>query len=431
MHYFVYLRTKVGQGVPANKQIMRLFLNVAIGLLVLTGCKKDPPNPAPEPCNDEFYDCDRDTLNILWIDTLTTDLFETIPIIKVGNSIIHSYRIADRLSALQSRNIYSGEVEWESGSIPRNIGDDETSSFSNSRYVFINAMRSHHAIDLNNGQETWRFDTEYGEVTSFLIDEYYITSNSSSCLDAHSVDVLVCDAKIRSQCDLAFREYATDDQEGVEVRAHSAYIDASGDLILIIGINRYRYPDNWFDLKCYNYSQDSLVWEVLGVGEDERFAGLLSMSGYPKVDLENNRVYVMDIRTLYCYDLITGQEVWRSNGTPSSNYILYGEKVVWVDSDWHATAVNKHTGELIYRENIDGIPDRIEPWGHKCIIATGDLRLMDLNTGKILHNKGWWLPYYGGGSSYTTPLIDEANNRMYLTDGYAIICAEIPVEWKE
>jgi hypothetical protein len=32
---------------------------------------------------------------------------------------------------------------------------------------------------------------------------------------------------------------------------------------------------------------------------------------------------------------------------------------------------------------------------------------------------------------YTSPLIDEANNRMYFTDGYAIICAEIPETWKE
>ncbi len=52
---------------------MKLLLNLVLGLLVLTACKKDPPVPAPEPdpCNELFYDCDRDTLNILWIDTLT------------------------------------------------------------------------------------------------------------------------------------------------------------------------------------------------------------------------------------------------------------------------------------------------------------------------------------------------------------------------
>ncbi len=413
---------------------MKLLLNL-LGLFMLAGCEKEPPVPAPDPdpCNDLFYDCDRDTLNILWIDTLTTTgmRFSTIPIIKVGNSIIHSYRTADRLSALQSRNIYSGEVEWESGSIPKNIYDKETSSFSNSHYAFINALGSHHAIDLANGQELWRFDTEYGVPMSFLIGDFYITSKRYA-IYSDSVDVLVCDA-LTGQCDLAFREYATGNRDGVGIRAHSAYINVSGDLILIVGIDKGDYED-LSDLKCYNYTQDSLVWEVLDIGHEDQWLGLLNQVGYPKIDLENNRVYVMTDKTLYCYDLSNGQELWRlyfaHTNMLSSNYILHGNKVVWIDDRGHAIAVNKHTGELIYRENIDdAAPVRIEAWGNRCIVARSDFQLMDLNTGKILH-KGW-LPYHGGTKRYTAPLIDEANNRMYFTDGYAIICVEIPAKWKE
>ncbi len=420
---------------------MKLLLNLVLGLLVLTACKKDPPvpAPAPDPCDDTSYECDLDTLNILWIDTLTDRPLRTIPIIKAGNSIIHSYGylVGNVPPVLQSRNIYSGEVEWESEPIPENLSGRETESFSNSHAVFINAGGTHHyAIDLSNGQELWSFNMEYGASTSFLIGDFYITSKHYASY-SDSVDVLVCDA-LTGQCDLAFRKYARDGR-GVHGRAHSAYINASGDLILIIGINSYKHPDyRRFDLKCYNYTQDSLVWEVLAVGQDGGYlaSGALIHSGYPKIDLENNRVYVMTARKLYCYDIGNGQEVWHAyfayDTTPSlSNYILHGDKVVWVDTYGHAMAVNKHTGMIIYREDLnDGnFFGRIEVWGNRCIVAENRLQLMDLNTGKILR-KGW-LPYHGPIKKYSSPLIDEASNRMYFTDGYAIICVEIPAKWKE
>jgi outer membrane protein assembly factor BamB len=402
-------------------------------LMWLAGCKKEPPVTPEPPC---YFDCNRDTLNILWVDTPSQgELFQSIPIFKDGNSIIFSYDVGENSSAIQSRNIFSGEVEWEILNTPRSLTEHETGAFYSEGKLLLNSGITHYSLNVSSAINEWSFDLEKVEVTSFALADKYITSRYYSTMGfPDSAEVLVCDVGT-GICDVAFREYAKG-LRGARVRGHSGYVNSEGDLILLIGIDRMEYASGYnksSDLICFNFTQDTLIWEVLGI-EQNGGSGLLNIGGYFKVEQSTHRVYVMAAKTLYCYDLQNGQEIWRSHFTNtnmlSCNYIIHGDKVVWIDDMGYSIAVNKHTGDLLYRENLkDGAPGRIEAWGNRCILGFSELQLIDLNTGKVLRKA--WVPKYGSGRWFTSPLIDEANNRMYFTDGYAIICAEIPETWKE
>jgi len=416
---------------------MRGKLFIALLVTVwLAGCKKEPPTPpAPQPCKKN---CNVDTLNVLWKDTVSYDMWDlcrSIRIAKTGNSVIFSREVSEFASAVLSRNIFTGELDWEWLQTTSACSDRETATFYSDTKVLLNSHNEHYAIDITTGQQLWSFSHVRGEVTSFALDDYYITSSfyeNSGFPD--SVDIKVCEINT-GVCDLAFRVYANA-QRGARVRAHSAYKSSVGDLILIIGISRTEYAVGWnesSDLICYNYTQDSLVWKVEAMeGFDN--TGLLNIAGYPKIEEHNNHVYVMTAKNMFCYHLLTGEQVWRTyfptTNMLTGNYIIHGDKLVWIDDMGYAIAVNKYTGDIIYREDVNTAAlTRIDVWGDKCIIARGDMQLMDLNTGKILRKA--WLPSNGPTKMYTSPLIDEANNRMYFTDGYAIICAEIPETWKE
>jgi outer membrane protein assembly factor BamB len=355
---------------------------------------------------------------------------------RTGSNIIHSREVSEYSSSIISRNIFTGEVDWEWLQTNRAYVHDETSSFYSNNKLLLNSYNNHFAIDINTGHELWHFNHVTGEVTSFVLDDYYITSNfywgAGGMRD--SVDIKVCDINT-GVCDMAFRVRAKG-QRLASVRAHSAYKNSSGDLILIIGVSRTFWGPGYnasSDLICYNYTQDSLVWEVEAMeGYDN--TGLLNISGYPKIEPENNRVYVMTAKNMFCYHLLTGEQLWRTffpnTNMLKCNYIAHGNKLLWVDDMGYLIALDKYTGDIIYREDVDiGALNRIDAWGDKCIIAQEKMHLVDLNTGKILRTA--WLPSNGPAKMYTSPLIDEANNRMYFTDGYAIICAEIPETWKE
>jgi outer membrane protein assembly factor BamB len=381
-----------------------------------------------------------DTLNILWKDTNIShdgwDICESIRMKIVGDKLIHSRDVAELSTSVISRNIFTGEVAWEWLQTTTVKNESETGSFYAGNKLLLNSRNDHYAIDITNGQQLWHFNHVEGEFTSFVLDDFYITSNfywgAGGMRD--SVDIKVCDINT-GVCDMAFRVRAKG-QRLASIRAHSAYKNSSGDLILIIGVSRTFWGPGYnksSDLIFYNYTQDSLVWEVEAMeGYDN--TGLLNISGYPKIEPENNRVYVMTSKNLFCYHLLTGEQLWRTffpnTNMLNCNYIVHGNKLLWVDDMGYLIALDKYTGDIIYREDVDiGALNRIDAWGDKCIIAQEKMHLVDLNTGKILRTA--WLPSNGPTRWYSSPLIDEANNRMYFTDGYAIICAEIPDTWKE
>jgi outer membrane protein assembly factor BamB len=223
-----------------------------------------------------------------------------------------------------------------------------------------------------------------------------------------------------------------------DVRAMTGYVNENGDEIIIAAVNMYldqNSNDHSADIYCYNATQDTLIWQIKDIEDEPMLGYLVNQPGIPKIDLENQLVYLHFSKAMYCLDLTNGNVVWdryfMETNMFSSNHLIYEDELIWQDDMGYLIAVNRFTGELLYRKFVnDGtFGTRIAIWRGKVLMAYHKIQLADPATGEIWRSAD--IRSSGSGKIVSLPVFDESKKRMYFTDGYAIVCAEIPDSWLE
>lgn len=372
-------------------------------------------------------------LKVIYKDTLTDKLFNSIPLNLVDNELLFSYQTAAFKNRFQKRSIQTGEIIWETPIIHGSVTVAESGTYYQDGNIYNGTCNFIVSINQTTGQENWRSEE---------IDHCHIASVGS-----HLYGSKPCGNPIDSTTILAINRgtghahevmqlYREEDRYP-DVRAMTGYVNENGDEIIIAAVNMFldqNSNDHSADIYCYNATQDTLIWQKKNIEGEPMFGYLVNQPGIPKIDLENQLVYLHFSKAMYCLDLTNGNVIWdryfMETNMFSSNHLIYEDKLIWQDDMGYLIAVNRFTGELLYRKFVnDGTLNRMAIWNGKVVVCFHKIQLLEPSTGEIW--KSVEVPSSGVGKAVSQPVFDDSNKRMYFTDGYAIVCAEIPDSWLE
>lgn|GEM_PF-3236754 len=373
-------------------------------------------------------------LKIIYKDTLTDQLFRSMPLVLSNKELLFSYQTEPLTNRFQKRSVQSGDILWESLDIAGSGKPAEARTFYLNGNIYHGTCNFIVSINQATGQENWRSEE---------IDHCHIANVGSHLYGSKphgnpvdSTTILAID-RGTGQAYEVMQLYREEDRYP-DVRAMTGYVNENGDEIIIAAVNMFldqNSNDYSADIYCYNATQDSLIWQIKDIEDEPMLGYLVNQPGTPKIDLENQLVYLHFSKAMYCLDLTDGNIIWdryfMETNMFSSNHLIYEDKLIWQDDMGYLIAVNRFTGELLYRKFInDGTyGTRIFIWRGKVLMSYHKIQLADPATGEIW--KSIEVPSSGADKAVSQPVFDESNKRMYFTDGYAIVCAEIPDSWLE
>jgi len=207
-----------------------------------------------------------------------------------------------------------------------------------------------------------------------------------------------------------------------------------GDEIAVfkVGGIDWRTKREFWHLYAYNLDGDSIYYKALDIAPAQRGNGQ-----YPIID--GNYAYLQTHRTLQCYDLLKREQVWQHNFAAKGgtrhftfpNIIVHENRVYILGDDGALFCFNKLTGEEIWRmtDQPGGGLEEYMVLYKGVLYYTGEkgaiygVRATDgevLLKMKSYNNEG----YYRGGLG-----ISEQFNQLYVSDGYDVMAFEIPEKW--
>jgi len=370
---------------------------------------------------------------IIWKEEISEKPSRSIPLHRHNDGIVFSFEENSGSERFQKRSMDSGSLTWESDPYDYLPKDEASHSADDSRiYQFLSSGIV--GIDLNTGQEDWR--VEEANVSHKFELGNNVFGVDRICKKSRDATIL----KINSQTgavDTLFSVSSTN-YRFPQIRSLSGFIDYRGMEILIAAVNMGAFQSSnreVVDVYCYNVTQDTLMWKAESIQGAPLFGYFLSMWSNPQIDLENNLIYFQFNKAIICMNIRDGSVVWDTffpNSFMSiSNQIIYEDKLIFHEDFNGLTALNRFTGELIYRSQIGYLhTERLDVWNDKIVYVQDNIKLVDPSTGEVwremkVSDSPW------SNQKVSMPYFDDDNKRMYYYDGYAIICAEIPDTWYE
>lgn len=396
-------------------------------LIASIGCNRDV-TPSPKTPTDNSIE----SLNVIWKDTMTNMLCWSIPLFEHQNELVFSYNKSLGVSHVQKRDPISGAVRWESDVVGGAMIGSEVQTFVHGNTLYHNEGEAILSMNLNSGSIGWKNQGVNHFHSTSLVEHIY---GSRYRMAGDSLEVIAIH-KTSGIKKVVFKLGPEGSRYPV-ARAMTGYVNENGDEVLLVGVNMHQMsPSNRrsADIYCYNVTEDTLIWKIQDIEDEPDLGYLINMTGTPKIDLENGLVYFHFAKALYCLNIHTGAVVWdhyyANTNMLGSNHILHEDKIVLMDDMGYLIAHNRFTGALLYRTYIDdSAPSQIGIWRGNVVVAHSRLQLLDINTGEQLREI--LVPASGSSKLISQPLMDEINKRMYLFDGYAIVCAKIPDSWLE
>ena len=202
-------------------------------------------------------------------------------------------------------------------------------------------------------------------------------------------------------------------------------INENGDTILLYFYSRKIWSpvDLHMDFIKYNLTQDTIDW-MLRDFDYENSSGTVT----PPIIL-NDKIYVHTVRSIYCFDLATGVEIWRREYLYTNfiftNFIINDNILNTISDEGHLIGINIDTGEELYNNDYGAYSKGITFYKDRLYYASEYIFIVDYRTGELLH-KLKSSNAKRGDFFINKIAIDEENEVMYAQDGSFMQAIKIP-----
>jgi outer membrane protein assembly factor BamB len=428
---FVYISNTAFQNLINMKRVIYL---VSLSLIViLLGCADK--NAHIIDLNDDHIEdeINSDTLKVLWqvpLDDDTLAYSSIHPKLYNGN-LLFSRKSFDTLGdeRLMLIDVETKELKWSWDNYIKPNGVQQISDYAIIGDLFqLCSHQDNYAIDLNTGFAIWGTNLDDGDPTiSVYEDKVFHTFSYGYSPHGDSSKIVMCDAENGEWKDV-FKVVKIDEFE-VGLYPPAVTIAENSDTILIfqnkrIEISPYKGE---VDLYCYNLTHDSIVWKRTGIDIE---------SNIREPIIENGNVIFVGNWSLFCLDLETGVTRWKRTyddhfGLVSSNYLLFENQLIYKRDNGDLYCVDIDSGLVIWSvidSEAGACCTEMRIYDDRIYYGNGELFIIDVYKGEVLHkydtpnsSQG-----YSGAIFRNAIAVDLENKKMYTTDGYFLICMELP-----
>ncbi len=403
---------------------LKLLLPV---LILFQFCNKPEPdlipvNPIPTPTTEQ------DTLNVLWQTPLSVDTSEGVGI----HPFLHKEHIfasyqgtwSSENEVLYCFNKSNGSKIWQWEDYISNTGQSiirHNGSHIFNNGFFINSYYDQYFVDLNSGNTIWSTQFNNGDpFISTYDDKVFHTKSFGSSPMQDSSKIVMCDIEQGNWKDIYMIQKT--DEFSVNLYPPAVQINQNSDTLLVFQCKQIRTSpyEGKVHLYCYNMTQDSIVWkrEEIDVEANVR----------PPI-IFNNMVIYLGFGSVFCLNINDGNTLWKhtyndSHRLYSSNYFIHNDNFIYRRDNGDMICVNPQTGSIVWESDKTGaccVEMRI--YGDRIYYGNDELYIVNALTGEVLHKYRSPNPR---ASFLSAVAVDEENKRMYTTDGYFLMCMQLP-----
>jgi outer membrane protein assembly factor BamB len=308
----------------------------------------------------------------------------------------------------------------------------------NNNILFTGYSQYLYAVDLNTGQRVWKHThgnniginkfSMLGNVPFQIYKPYTGGLSTSWCRIAK------CDINTGEKTDLV-ETWMEDDYEFL-LDPPTWTTNETGDTLIMFlyGGWNFQLVKGLVKAYCYNITQKRMEWEKRDfvAGEDACF-------NIPII-INNNKVVFQAAKSLYCFDISSGDLIWKYNPTPMESYsgtpMLYRDEKLYIRCvSGKVTCLNAQTGAMLWKTRNEYIPapnGRMDIYNGKLYLAAwGDnvefyLYCLSAENGDFIwQDKGPFNKISGGVT------IDQNTGYLYCTNNREIMCIDLNKSPKE
>ncbi len=299
-------------------------------------------------------------------------------------------------------------------------------------FILLSWTRELNKVDMKDGRTIWsdfRPDSTTGINRVNAFGDMFFAEHS---IPGHDFSALVrCNTSQFQGWDTIFSAHIGADNFSPFLCAPSVAVAPWGDTLLVFqeaSVN-FKSGKGRITMYGYNLTADSVLWKTL---LPERNSNNITL---PLI--EGDRVYFQTDLAVYCFNLLSGQVVWRQDfggghGFLTTNLLIVGEKLIAGPHDTDLFAVDKMTGKMIWR-NTDSGGSRnymVHYKGRIYFTAMGSAKLhcVDAATGtNIFAERPPTAAEDDRATFFDSEIaIDEATGLLYTHDRFHALCLKLP-----
>ncbi|HAD97207.1 MAG TPA: hypothetical protein DCG19_07350 [Cryomorphaceae bacterium] len=405
-------------------------LQILLGLIFLSACRKNEPVPFPPDPGPE------QKLEYVWSQYLRDDsaaTFYSIDPKLYDNTVLFSTSNGNS-EVVKSFNKLTGELNWEwsDNNYQRNYLNNENALLVNN-VLFLGAKHTIYAINAANGSTRWTYTWPaevYGDIYLYTDGQYLYHRIMVEHPKLPAYDAYIMRTPVDAtapQWDTVFIDPA--DTHSKRFKSLNFFTRTDGHEMMVGVVDAAGIEDGVSgktSLFLYDLTAENLVYYKDNAMPNGAFLNPLQ--------LDQDKVYVLGGWGVHAFDLQTGEEVWTYQHAPagdpnrsfaSGDFALYEGKLVVKNRDGIMLSLDASDGSEIWRISESGsvMEGRFRIYKDKAFYTSGnDLMIVDLRVGKLLIKED---PPTGNWAEGTIA-IDETEQLLYYNDRGTAYCAKIP-----
>lgn len=417
-----------------NNIIFSLFI-FGLSAISFTSCKS-VIEPEITPPEEEIVTEQNDNINsfkIVWktrIDSQIEKFGSSYgPFVTNDKLVITFLPIHTNQELVKGFDIETGlkSWDWDDNINQRGTFKNEALHIDNNTFYACSGSKNY-AIDLTTGQTKWSGITEDGTYnTSFFFNRLYHTISFGNSPTSDSTHLIYYDVNNGNKHKV-YSLVKTNEYEPY-FEPPVAFLNEQLDTILIFQNRTIKiWPaDDRTDWYCYNMTKDTLLWYLEDIDRD-------GISNITTPIIEDNKMYYLGQGTVFCIDIHTGEILFEryfgeaGYSLLGSNFVLYKNYFIFKRGDGIVYGLDKKTGATLWT-NTEAAKCCVDLhlYGDRIYICSGEMYILDANTGKLLHKLD--PPLYENapqGAFYAGVYVDVEEELLYTTDGRFLLCMELP-----
>lgn len=408
---------------------MKMQAMLILCALALMNCKKEGPM-VPPPCNT----CPDPNSRMVWqaeIDSLTKLHFlYANPLTYEGNPVFGAYRFSDcNYGSADRISCYHADTGVKLWSInPQDTCSHIEQLHLSGDVLIVHLTREILAYNLKDRSLIWSYPILWPlspNVGSEVIgDHFYLSMELSTSSGLPPVGSLLAINLLTGQSREICR-FAKEDWKGQPVtHPPSLWVDpSSGDSLLMVAVGIYNSHLGPFgsraSLHAYDLKSGTYRWQVDSIG--------IATNNNRRVEVYDNKVYVLTDWRVHCFDAFTGQKLWavemphhthQIDFFHSRPFAINGKVVINSTSDY-MYCFDANTAQHLWTVNnftASANQDLLEHNGVIYLSSGGSGRLLgvDLETGQILMNER--SPNRNSSFAGYNVIVNKEKNLLFLND---------------